>query len=104
MIGLWNDAHGCNAAVMARIAKLRDWEPTAVAITPVAPSGVREKRRLLIVNSSFSERPSCRYPPVGMPSAHSCPECGFTYDQATVVFKPAMVLLIASWKSDRPRR
>ena len=33
--------------------------------------------------------PACNYPLTGLPTAHRCPECGFEYDEATIVFKPS---------------
>lgn len=41
----------------------------------------------LIVESPIRKCPVCNYPLTGLPPAHRCPECGFEYDETTVVFR-----------------
>lgn len=42
----------------------------------------------MILRPPLVNCPVCKYSLQGLPVAHRCPECGFEYDEQTVVFKP----------------
>lgn len=42
----------------------------------------------MILRPPLANCPVCNYSLQGLPASHRCPECGFEYDEQTVVFKP----------------
>lgn len=43
----------------------------------------------MILRPPLASCPVCKYSLQGLPAAHRCPECGFEYNEQTVVFKPS---------------
>lgn len=43
----------------------------------------------MIFRPPIDSCPACCYPLTGLPGVYRCPECGFEYDEATIVFKPS---------------
>jgi len=45
----------------------------------------------MIIRAPLSKCPNCHYLLRGLPTAGRCPECGFHYDEHTIVMRPAKV-------------